>query len=54
MSAPDTSQTWRFAAIGKHPVAKDFIRLGENTSFVDGFAGWVEGGYKTLDRKSVV
>ena len=52
MSAPDTSQTWRFAAIGKHPMAKDFIRLGENTSFVDGFAGWVEGGYKTLTAKA--
>jgi len=43
MSAPDTSQTWRFAAEGKHPVAKDFIRLGQTGPFAEGFAGWVEG-----------
>ncbi len=52
MSAPDTSQTWRFAAEGKHPVAKDFIRLGETGPFAEGFAGWVEGGYTALTSKA--
>ena len=52
MSAPDTSQTWRFAAEGKHPVARDFIRLGDIGPFADGFAGWVEGGYTALTSKA--
>lgn len=51
MSAPETNQAWRFAAVGKHPVAKDFIRLGDGTPLVDGFAGWVEGGYTALTAK---
>lgn len=52
MSAPDTSQAWRFAAEGKHPVAKDFIRLGQTGPFAEGFAGWVEGGYTALTSKA--
>lgn len=44
--------TWKFAAFGKHPAAKDFIRLGTDTSILDGFADWLEKGYAKLVSKS--
>lgn len=44
--------TWKFAAFGKHPAAKDFIKLGTDTSILDGFADWVENGYAKLVSKS--
>jgi hypothetical protein len=37
--------TWKYAAFGKHPAAKDFIKFGTDTSILDGFADWVDDGY---------
>jgi len=44
--------TWQFAAFGKHPVVKDYVKIGENSSFTEGFAEWVENGYGALTSKS--
>ncbi|NPV05339.1 MAG: type VI secretion system protein TssA [Syntrophaceae bacterium] len=52
MSAVVSIQTWRFAAAGKHPAAKDFIRLAEGGPFFEGFESWVDGGYKALTAEA--
>lgn len=43
-----TSRGWRFAAIGKHPVARDYFRVGEADPLINGFADWVGSGYRAL------
>jgi len=40
--------TWEWFAIGKHPVAMDYFRLGVVTPLANAFAGWFESGYETL------
>lgn len=47
----DDEQNWQWAAFGKHPTAKDYFRLGEETPFVEGLFGWVEKGYQLLTTK---
>jgi type VI secretion system protein VasJ len=42
---------WRFAAFGKHPWAKDYIRLGSTTPMLEGIADWVENGYAGIEGK---
>jgi type VI secretion system protein VasJ len=42
---------WRFAAFGKHPGAKDYIRLGSTTPMLSGIADWVDKGYAGIDGK---
>jgi type VI secretion system protein VasJ len=44
----EDGQNWQWAAFGKHPAAKDYFRVGEETSFVEGLFGWVENGYQLL------
>ena len=39
---------WRWAASGKHPVASDFFRMGEEFSLGKGFSDWVGNGYRAL------
>ena len=48
MIAPDG---WRFAAFGKHPGAKDYIRLGSTTPMLTGIADWVDKGYAGIEGK---
>lgn len=36
---------WGWALAGKHPVVKDYIRIGQGSSLMDDFSRWVEGGY---------
>jgi len=43
-------RTWCWAAVGKHPVAADYIRLGNSTSLLDAVADWVAKGYDELLR----
>jgi type VI secretion system ImpM family protein len=43
-----TSTTWAWAASGKHPVVKDFIRLGPETPAVGALSRWVEKGYSKV------
>jgi len=45
------SEGWRFAAFGKHPGAKDFIRLGSTTPMLEGIADWVDKGYAGIEGK---
>jgi type VI secretion system protein VasJ len=42
---------WRFAAFGKHPWAKDFLRLGSATPILEGIADWVDKGYAGIEGK---
>ncbi len=42
---------WDWAAFGKHPVAKDFFRLGPGLPILDAFSGWLEAGYTSLVKK---
>ncbi len=43
---------WQWAAAGKHPVAKDFFKLGHFSPLVKEFSQWVDEGYTLLqDRK---
>jgi type VI secretion system protein VasJ len=44
----ETMHDWQWAAFGKHPAAKDYFRVGENTPFIKGLFGWVENGYRIL------
>ena len=46
-----TSGGWRFAAFGKHPGAKDYIRLGSATPMLEGIADWVDQGYAGIEEK---
>ena len=51
LGAVITSEGWRFAAFGKHPGAKDYIRLGSTTPMLEGIADWVDQGYAGLEGK---
>jgi len=39
---------WQWAASGKHPVAKDFFKLGHFSPLVKEFSKWVDEGYSLL------
>lgn len=47
----EDDHNWQWAAFGKHPTAKDYFRLGEETPFVEGLFGWVEKGYQLLTTR---
>jgi type VI secretion system protein VasJ len=47
----DSGQNWQWAAFGKHPAAKDYFQLGENTPFFEGLFTWIEDGYQLLTTK---
>ncbi len=47
----DAEGGWKFAAFGKHPGEKDYIRLGSATPLLEGIAEWVEKGYAGIDGK---
>ncbi len=42
---------WAWGASGKHPVARDYISIGNRTLMLETFSSWVESGYsKFQDR----
>lgn len=47
----EDEKNWKWAAFGKHPAAKDYFRLGEETPFVAGLFSWVENGYQLLPAR---
>lgn len=47
----ENEKYWQWAAFGKHPTAKDYFRLGDETPYVEGLFGWVENGYQLLTTK---
>lgn len=40
---------WSWTASGKHPVARDYFRVGSNPSLLKAFSDWVNNGYQLLD-----
>ena len=48
----ESPQRWQWVALGKHPVARDFFRLGPDIPMAGGFSEWVQNGYRALPRKS--
>ena len=42
---------WQWAAYGKHPVVKDYFKLGQYGSLVKAFSTWVDSGYQRIDAK---
>jgi hypothetical protein len=40
--------SWQWAAFGKHPVAKDFFRVGQSGTLAKDFSQWVDRGYQLL------
>ena len=51
LGAVITAEGWRFAAFGKHPGEKDYIRLGSTTPMLEGIADWVDKGYAGIEGK---
>ena len=41
-----------WAACGKHPVARDFFRIGQDFPLLKIFSGWVDVGYTILAQKN--
>ena len=43
-------RNWCWTAVGKHPAATDYIRLGEASALLDALAEWTAKGYDELLR----
>lgn len=50
----NTSATWAWAAFGKHPVVKDYIRFGRETPVADALSRWVEEGYTRVSGNTAL
>ena len=46
--------TWAWAASGKHPVVKDYIIIGQETTIANALAGWVEEGYARVSGNTAL
>ncbi len=51
MMSSSGSPNWRFVALGKHPVAKDFLKLGASIPLVDDLSAMLKTAYSTLTSK---
>lgn len=47
----ESDRNWLWAAYGKHPVVKDFFRVGGSFPLAKGFSDWVENGHRILSSK---
>lgn len=47
----NVNASWQWSAFGKHPVATDFFRLGEEAPLLKSFSDWVEKGYQAFVSK---
>jgi type VI secretion system ImpM family protein len=45
--------SWIWGASGKHPVVKDFIRIGPDTPLMNALSRWVEDGYQKVGDKGI-
>lgn len=43
--------TWNWAVCGKHPIARDYLRIGLTTSLLEAFESWFEKGYRMLSNQ---
>jgi type VI secretion system protein VasJ len=48
LGAIGSPETWLWGAFGKHPAARDFLRLGKSFPLMKGFADWMEAGYRDM------
>ena len=46
-----SKRSWNWTAWGKHPVAKDYFRVGSQALLLKAFSDWVEKGYHMLGPK---
>ncbi|MCJ7539463.1 MAG: TagF domain-containing protein, partial [Desulfobacterales bacterium] len=46
--------TWDWAACGKHPVARDYLRIGLTTALLVAFESWFEKGYQMLSSQGSI
>lgn len=51
LGAVESPQRWQWVALGKHPVARDFFRVGPDMPMAGGFSEWLENGYGALPSK---
>lgn len=42
---------WNWAVCGKHPIARDYLRIGLTTSLLVAFESWFEKGYRMLSNQ---
>lgn len=47
----ESANSWHWAAWGKHPVARDYFRVGAQAPLVKAFSDWVQKGYQILSSK---
>lgn len=52
LGAVESPQRWQWVALGKHPAARDFFRLGPDIAMAGGFSEWLQSGYRALPGKS--
>lgn len=45
-----TKNSWTWGVFGKHPAARDFIRLGPDFPIFTAFYDWVERGYQMMEH----
>ncbi len=48
-----SKNSWNWGACGKHPVGKDYFRVGPDDPFLQAFSDWIENGYRRLNPESV-
>ncbi len=46
-----TNLSWQWSIYGKHPIAPDFFKLGEETPLFKLFSDWMEKGYQMYLQK---
>ena len=42
--------SWKWSAFGKHPVSRDYFKIGHEFKLSQAFSSWVESGYLKLNR----
>ena len=44
-----SKNSWHWGACGKHPVGKDYFRVGPEDPFLQAFSDWIENGFRKLN-----
>lgn len=44
-------RSWKWSAFGKHPVSRDYFKIGPEVPLFQAFYSWIEGGYLKLRRE---
>jgi type VI secretion system protein VasJ len=53
-SIEEASKPWQWAASGKHPVARDYFRIGLREPMFEAFSDWIEKGFQRVGRQDKV